>query len=308
MHIMFKQAQPTLAELAPLFKAFLKASDCAQTTVTSYCSDFSHFLNWVHLVLPNCRLSEIDAFTVQRYRALLDRTEKRSTSTTNRRLQSLRKFFFWAVREGLTTINIAQEVKLKPQAKLLRPKSLSAPELHKVLTLSGRGSLGTRNYCLVQLMLQTGLRIGEVWNLTLQDVTLYERSGQVRVQDGKGRKERFVPLNASARKAIGDWLLKHPKKDESVSKLFLSANGKPLQKRALQKIIEEIMGRAGCEGSAHTLRHTFATRHYQDNGKLVELGALLGHESLNTTARYTQASQEDLAKMLEQGSLNEFGS
>ena len=67
------------------------------------------------------------------------------------------------------------------------------------------------------------------------------------------------------------------------------------------------MEKANCKASAHTLRHTFATAHYNDHKKLVELSTLLGHSSLNTTARYTQASHDDLALQLEESSLNEFG-
>ena len=88
--------------------------------------------------------------------------------------------------------------------------------------------------------------------------------------------------------------------------LFSTSNGKKLTKRALQKIITEIMEKANCKASAHTLRHTFATAHYNDHKKLVELSTLLGHSSLNTTARYTQASHDDLALQLEESSLNEF--
>jgi integrase/recombinase XerC len=165
----------------------------------------------------------------------------------------------------------------------------------------------------VQLLLQTGLRVGEVENLKLENLFLYDRSGEIRVRDGKGRKERSVPLNSSVRKALKDYLLERRKKaleKKLLESFFVFVNSKevPLKKRALQKTISQIMNKAGISSaSAHTLRHTFATAHYNDHKKLVELSNLLGHSSLNTTARYTQASKEQLAKQLEESSLNEFG-
>ena len=311
VHIMIQNSELTFEEALPNFEHELLKSDHSSHTVKNYLSDLRHFCAWIHKIIFAVKISEIDAFTLQRYRGHLDQVEKLAASTTNRRIQSLRRFFGWALKTHLITFDPSTEVKLKILPRVLKPRALSKNDLHKVLTLSGKGLHGVRNYALIQLMLQAGLRIGEVESLQMSDVSLYERSGQVRIRDGKGRKERFVPLNASIRKALQNYLDQRKSKLENKilaenESLFTTSAGKTLTKRSLQKIISEIMERANCEASAHTLRHTFATAYYNDHKKLVELSTLLGHSSLNTTARYTQASHEDLALQLEESSLNEF--
>lgn len=309
---MIQNPDATFESALPTFEHELLKSDHSSHTVKNYLSDLRHFCAWIQKIIPATKISEIDAFTLQRYRGHLDQTEKRAASTTNRRIQSLRRFFGWALKTHLVAVDPTTEVKLKSLPRVLKPRALSKNDLHKVLTLAGKGLHGVRNYALIQLMLQAGLRIGEVESLQMSDVCLYDRSGQVRIRDGKGRKERFVPLNASIRKALQNYLDQRKAKLENKTilenaPLFTTSAGKPLTKRALQKIISEIMEKANCEASAHTLRHTFATAHYNDHKKLVELSTLLGHSSLNTTARYTQASHDDLALQLEESSLNEFG-
>ena len=312
VHITIKNLEPTFESCLPEFELELLKTDRSGHTVKNYLCDLHHFKAWLHKLFPAAKVGEIDAFTLQRYRGYLDQTEKRAATTINRRIQTLRRFFSWALKTNLVLLNPTTDVKLKSLPRVLKPRSLAKNDLHKVLTLAGKGLHGVRNYALIQLMLQAGLRIGEVESLQMSDISLYDRSGQVRIREGKGRKERFVPLNASIRKALQNYLDQRKEKLENKTilenaPLFTTSTGKPLTKRALQKIISEIMEKANCEASAHTLRHTFATAHYNDHKKLVELSTLLGHSSLNTTARYTQASQEDLALQLEESSLNEFG-
>ena len=301
---MIKNKEPTLKNCLPEFEHWLLEQDHSKHTISSYLFDLKQFSKWIEKIYPNIKVTEIDSFTLQRFRGYLDQIEKNTASTINRKLQSLRRFFSWALKEQLVSLDPTIKVKLKTLQKILKPKSLAKGDLHKVLTIAGKGKLGIRNYALIQLMLQAGLRVGEVESLELSQVSLYDRSGEVRIRDGKGRKARSVPLNASIRKALQDYLKERIGNSAS---LFTSSTGKPLTKRALQKIVSEIMDKAKCEGSAHTLRHTFATAFYNDHKKLVELSNLLGHSNLNTTARYTQASKEQLAEQLESSSLNEFG-
>lgn len=309
---MIQNSDPTFENCLQDFEHELLKADHSGHTIKNYLCDLHNFKSWLHKIFPNVKVSEIDAFTLQRYRGYLDQTEKRASTTINRRIQSLRRFFNWALKSKFIEHDPSIEVKLKSIPRILKPLSLAKNDLHKVLTFSGKGIHGTRNYAIVQLMLQSGLRIGEVESLQMSDICLYERSGSVRIRDGKGRKERFVPLNASIRKALQNYLDARKLKVENTlltedSPFFTTSNGTKITKRALQKIVSEIMKKANCKASAHTLRHTFATSHYNDHKKLVELSILLGHNSLNTTARYTQASHSDLACQLEESSLNEFG-
>lgn len=301
------------------FLKWLENNDHSSHTIQSYNLDLKQFVAWIEKNHSNTPIHEIDTFTLQRYRNFLERqgnqkTQKGLSATSvNRAIQSLRRFFGWAFKGELIESDPSLNLKLKTLQKPLQPKALDKTDIHKMLTLAGRGGFGHRNYALIQLLLQAGLRIGEVENLNLADVSLYDRSGEIRIRDGKGRKERAVPLNSSVRKALKDYLADRKSKaleKKLIESSFVFVNSKevPLKKRALQKIISQIMKKAGIPAaSAHTLRHTFATAHYNDHKKLVELSNLLGHNNLNTTARYTQASKEQLAEQLEASSLNEFG-
>jgi integrase/recombinase XerC len=180
------------------------------------------------------------------------------------------------------------------------------------LRIAGTLSHGTakRNYALIQLMLQTGLRVGEIAALRHEDLRINERSGSVRVREGKGRKEREVPLNTTARKALRDYLDTLEVCDHHAP-VFRSSRGTPLSVRAIQQSVSTIAARAGIKRipvSAHTLRHTFAVNYLKGNrGNLVELSNVMGHESLNTTAIYTRPSREDLSNDLERSPLNVLG-
>jgi site-specific recombinase XerD len=168
--------------------------------------------------------------------------------------------------------------------------------------------LARRNYALVQLMLQTGLRIGEVAALRRADITVRERAGALRVRHGKGLKDREVPLNATARRALRQVFERDPAPARPEEPVFRSTRGEPLPVRSIQNTIAGLVRRAGLKRagiSAHSLRHTFALAWLRQHpGKLVELAQLLGHESLDTTAVYTRASTEDLARDVEQTAFN----
>jgi integrase/recombinase XerC len=130
-----------------------------------------------------------------------------------------------------------------------------------------RHGLARRNYALVTVLAETGLRVSELCGLRRDDLELRERSGQLRVRQGKGRKERVLPLNSNARRALRVYLADR-----------LSSN--ELGQRAHIRRLAV---------TPHLMRHTFAVRYLKRNpGRLLELAALLGHDSLDTTAIYTR--------------------
>lgn len=288
------------------FRASLVRADLAPATVDGYLKDVRQFLRWQGRGDDFPALSELELIAYRQY--LIGQRHLRP-ATVNRRLEALRRLSRWAHAEGRLGANIAATVKPVRTERKRQPIGLSAPEVHGLLRAAGASSHGhaRRDYALVQLLVQTGLRVGEVSALRLVDIELRERSGSVRVRDGKGRKERDVPLNATARRALRRYLEQRPHAGAEAS-LFLSGRDAPLPIRSIQAIIGRLGQRAHIERvpvSAHALRHTFALSFLRANpGKLVELASLLGHESLDTTAVYTRPSQDDLAADLERSPLN----
>lgn len=295
------------------FVADLKRADLSARTVSGYRDDLERFLGWFEKTKGAAvELNALRAEDIIHYRQHLVRVERLKPTTINRRLQALRRLCRWALERRLLKHDPAAEINTVHVNSPRQPMGLHGPEVHALLRVAGesRHGLARRNYALVQLMLQAGLRVGEVASLRVADVALHDRSGSVRIREGKGSKAREVPLNATVRRALRLYLESRAKPGVD-NPLFSSKRGTPVTVRSVQAVISQLARRARITRinvSPHTLRHTFALNYLQHNpGKLVELANLLGHDSLDTTAIYTRPSVERLAQDLERSPLNVYG-
>jgi site-specific recombinase XerD len=296
------------------FKKKLTQQELSPNTVSGYAYDISHFYKWLTAINKKrtIDIKKISPTDLKAYRQELVSIKRQKASAVNRRIQSLKRFFAWAAQIKLIRNNPAKETRFVRRMPPTKPMALNKSEVHALLRVAGQSphGLAKRNYALLQLMLQAGLRIGEVVQLQYRDIDLNERSGKVRIVEGKGFKEREVPLNATARRAILTYL-KTRKDLKPIEYIFVSKQGERPTVRALQLIVKTLAHRANVTRIAvtpHTLRHTFATNYLQANpGSLVELAALLGHDSLNTTAIYTKASKEKLTQGVENIEVNIYG-
>jgi integrase/recombinase XerC len=289
----------------------LAAEDLSAATRRGYRYDLLQFAAWYAALygtppdLP--RLTEHDVIAWRQH--MITRCQLKAT-TINRRLEAVRRVLRWAEATGVVAANVAAGVRTIRLTGDRQPVGLTAAEVHGLLRAAGESShgLARRNYALVQLMLQTGLRIGEVAALRRADITVRERAGVLRVRHGKGLREREVPLNATARRALRQIFERDPAAARPEDPVFRSTRNEPLPVRSIQNTIAGLVRRAGLKRagiSAHSLRHTFALAWLRQHpGKLVELAQLLGHESLDTTAVYTRASTEDLARDVERTAFN----
>lgn len=296
------------------FNESLINEDLSAVTVRGYLYDLNHFRKWlieIHGHEP--ALEKLLTVDVAAYRQSLVDVKRLKASSVNRRIQAVKKLFSWAHSGGLVGENPAKNVRFMKPSVRYRPKALRKKELHALLRAAGQSShgLAKRNYALIQLMVQTGLRISEAAAVKMTDISVRDRSGAIRVCDTKGRKEREIPLNAAARRAIASYInTSHPRKAGDY--LFFTKRNKPASIRTLQDAISRLARRANIKRirvSGHTLRHTFAINYLKAHpGKLVELAALMGHESLDSVAVYTRPSQETERMILQDGGKSQWRS
>ena len=266
-------------------------------TIKSYLLDLQSFAAWFAQTNGE-QLSPqgITILDVRSYKSYLMTVRKFKPATVNRHLASLSKFCRWAKAEGLMEDDPTADVKGVSQVKPA-PKALDRLDLRRVIREVHKGAKA-RDAAIMEVLANTGIRVGELTRLTLEDIEISPRKGMLTVRSGKGAKYRRVPLNADARRALEAYLETRPKNESGI--LFLGQRGGGLSSSAVWRVVIKYGERAGVELSPHTLRHTFGTRLVRRKGvDLVTVAAMMGHESLDTTAMYTRPSEDDMAEAAE---------
>jgi integrase/recombinase XerC len=313
---MTQQAEPTgITTHLPDFIQALQANDRRPRTIDSYTKDIHLFANWFsqqHNREPI--LTDITPLDVRDYRTYLQQTCGLAPNTVNRRLASMRVFLEWAVEAGHLAVNPAARIRGIKSIDLA-PRWLTRTEQHRLLNALERTvqaaqaqaskqmtpalEQALRDRAIVLILLNTGLRVLELAQLTLPDLTISERKGSLYVRDGKGGKARTVPLNGAARNALTKYLAIRPQNNHQ--QIFLGQRG-PIGSRQLLRILKKYARRGGLEPetvTAHTLRHSFGKNLVDAGVSIDQVAMLLGHANLNTTRRYTTPGSGDLERAVE---------
>ena len=216
-----------------------------------------------------------------------------SPAARARKIAAIRSFYKYLTSKAkLITENPMQDLD-SPRLKKTLPRYLDLDESVELLS-SVEGKNATRDYCILTLFLNCGLRISELVNLNVTDV----RGNQLRVL-GKGNKERMLFLNDACQEAIQEWMIDRDALaliDKNA--LFVTLqNRKRITTAAVHKLVKKHIAAAGLDStqySAHKLRHTAATLMLQNGVDVRTLQEVLGHDHLNTTQIYTHIDNEDL--------------
>jgi site-specific recombinase XerD len=219
------------------------------------------------------------------------RKRKNNATTRARKVSTLRGFFNYLTHNQRLLLENPVENLDSPKLKTSLPKHLNLDQSKQMLT-NVAGKFAERDYCIITLFLNCGMRLSELVSLNLADVA----TNPIKVT-GKGDKERLVYLNAACQDAINDYLKeRHAKK--SANALFLTQAGTRISKRRVQEIVDSNFKKNNMTGfSVHKLRHTAATLMFQHgNVDLRTLQEVLGHKNLATTQIYTHVSNKQLKK------------
>jgi site-specific recombinase XerD len=275
-----------------LFLAELERREASPQTIRAYRQDLMAFGRFLQQSTGEAfSAAAVTPTDLREYRSFLLNVRHAAPATINRHLAALRKFFLWAKAQGWLRELPTEDVRgVREVAR--PPKWLEKRDVDRLIREAERGG-SKRDLAIVQLLRHTGLRVGELVALQVGDVETSERKGAVVIRSGKGGKQRTVPLNVDARRAIEAYQEVRPQVPSD--QLFISQRGEGLQAQAVENLIKKYARRAGLEDvTPHTLRHTFGKSLVDARIDLGTVATLMGHERLDTTALYTQPGARDL--------------
>lgn len=263
----------------------------SQNTVKGYLSDLTELIDHVQ----KTNIEDLTKDDINDY--LSDVNDQYSASTMERKIVAFRQFYVFLCKERITDENIMEGFELPKLPKKL-PEVVSLKEAAQVLdSIDTSNPIGMRDYCMINLILNSGLRVSEMVNLTISSLHLKERLLDVY---GKGDKERIIPLDQKTCDILKDYIY-HDRMElnkEGSSLLFLTRKGKPVSRENFYRILKKHAQKAGVKAhfTPHKLRHTFATTMLEEDADLRTIQELLGHSDLSTTTIYTHVNNAKMIK------------
>ena len=249
-------------------------------TLRAYRKDLTDFIAHVNTEPEKIDMLDVRGFIAEQIRKGLNKT------TVSRRLSSVRSFFKFLYREGYMKSNPAKLVS-SPRLPKLLPKFLSVDDAFSLVEKpEGIGFAPARDRAILELLYSSGLRVGELAGLNVEDINVREALVKAR---GKGKKERIVPIGSKALDAIKTYLVERILLKSKEKAVFLNRLGTRLTDRGVRRIVVKYARAIAINGSIgpHTLRHSFASHLLQGGADLRVIQELLGHASLSTTQKYT---------------------
>ena len=260
------------------FIDYLSQRRRARATIVAYGKDIEQLTQF----LGNMGRKTISEVTHDELEAFLKKlgSDNYTPKSISRKINSIKTFFRFLKASGTLTTDPAIEIE-HPKYEVKPPRILSKLE-YRALRDACRGDI--RTYAIVELFLQTGVRIGELANLSLEDV----KDTELHIAAQEGHDARMVPLNKAAKDALAKYIEVRGKNASNTS-LFITKTGKPLLIRNIRTAIDRYFRIAGIDGAkVNDLRHTFIAHHLMAGTPITTLSKLVGHKRLSTTEKYLE--------------------
>ena len=268
----------------------------AAATLAAYRRDLALLAAWLASedgrTLVEATEADLQAYVVARHATT-------RASTANRRITVFRRFWRWALREGLAAADPTLRM-VSARQPLRVPKTLTEADVEALLAAPDVGTpLGVRDRAMLEILYASGLRVSELVGLKTVHVSASDSALRV---TGKGSKERLVPFGEEANAWLGRWFA-GPRAEvlrgRASDALFVTVQGGPMTRQMFWKIVKAHALKAGIVRplSPHTLRHAFATHLLNHGADLRAVQLLLGHADLSTTTIYTHVAKERLKSL-----------
>lgn len=295
----------------------------AERTVEAYYVDLRVFLRFLkisnnivdpekiefeNITIADVPFELIKKFTLMdaySYLSWLSEERDNQALARSRKVSALKHFYDYLHNKVMLLESNPIETLEQPHKGKSLPKYLSLRDAQKLL-MSVETKHSERDYCIITLFLNCGMRLSELCGLNITDINLDNKTIRL---FGKGRKERIVALNDACIAALKEYLPYRDTTGTTCNALFFSAKKNRLSKRRIQAIVEECINKAGLSNTGvttHKLRHTAATLMYQNGVDTLVLKEVLGHESLATTEIYTHLNNENIHQAIESNPLAEI--
>jgi site-specific recombinase XerD len=310
-----------LTDLIEYYEISNRAEGKSEKTCTWYTKNLIDFRKWNIRSSHSDTIDGIDTKTIRLYVLYLmkkrrfenhpthpETKELLSISTVHGHVRTLRAFLSWMFREGFTETNIGRDVNPpKLVQKVVSP--LSDDEISSIIrAFDSNGRTQFRDQVIFMLLIDTGLRVGELTNLKINDVN--GSQGILKVL-GKGKKERLVPMGNKSLRALQRYLYRFRREplNPEIQHVFLSEYGEPLTNNGVRLSFRRLAIRSGVHRiHPHLCRHTFATRYLLNGGDIFTLQIILGHSTLEMVRHYVNIASSQVAmKHHEFSPLDRFG-
>lgn len=310
---MGEELAKALTEQQNLCLEWLSVRDYSPSTIKTYQSDLNGFIRWVEDQSELRELSDLTTSALQDYLVHLSLRGSKmvrrgqskkllSAASKQRQIAALLQLFGHLVKQGLLLTNPTHELERPRQNHPLPRGILSVEEVFQVLAqASGSTPIDIRNRAALELLYTTGMRSGEFQKLTLSSLRLEERLVLI---DGKGKRERLVPVGEEATRAVTRYLKearsRFPTND--LNALFLSRQGGPMQAYSLLRALRGLLKKTKIQKDIdlHSIRHSCATHMLQNGADIRYIQVMLGHATLQTTQVYTRVDTTDLRRMVDE--------